>query len=191
MSDTRSQLEEVDALIAATPDDPALRQLREDLVQLIALEAQELSRQEAPPPSVMEASVAGAENHALKNRPSDEGDAAHESSEQKTSTNYTAQGTFMEHHIASKEAVAEAPDLGAFQPVVSLSKSAAKSQPAMKSCDAAYVEKSNANLKDDSANTVAAVTTTTQPPEKKKKKKKKKSDSDSEAEGGMPELEVN
>ena len=47
MSDTRSQLEEIDALIAAEPNDPALQQLREDLLQLIALEEQEQEGQTA------------------------------------------------------------------------------------------------------------------------------------------------
>lgn len=145
MSETQSQLAEVDSLIAAAPDDPALQQLREDLLQLIALEEQE-SAGEAQP------ILSG------------------ESSEK-----YVSQGTFMEH-VVSKEAVAEAPDLGAFQPVTSSSaKSAAKSpsQPPMKNGDEA---EGSANLKDNSTNADAAKPT--QPSEKKKKKKKKKSPAD-------------
>mmetsp|Transcript_28178 Transcript_28178/g.60026 ORF Transcript_28178/g.60026 Transcript_28178/m.60026 type:complete len:279 (+) Transcript_28178:240-1076(+) len=168
MSDTRSQLEEIDALIADAPDDPSLLQLREDLMQLIELEEQESAEQAQPS---VEATVVEAQpaSHDV-----DSVAVTSETSEQ-NSSNYTAQGTFMEH-IVSKEAVAEAPDLGSFQPVMysSTAKSAAKSQPAVKSDDANDAEQASANLKDDS--TSATTTTTTQPPEKKKKKKKKKSD---------------
>jgi len=207
MSDTRSQLEEVDALIAAAPDDPALQQLREDLLQLIALEEQESAGQEAPlpppPPPPPEAAVgAGAsveedpahpgvvsteENHdALQSEPGTA--SAYEQSEQTSSNNsYTAQGTFMEHTY-SKEAVAEAPDLGAFQPVASSNYGAkAKSEPPLKSDDA-----TGTNPKEDSStNNVADTTTTstTQPPtEKKKKKKKKKDDGNAAVIGAKFEL---
>mmetsp|Transcript_40501 Transcript_40501/g.66395 ORF Transcript_40501/g.66395 Transcript_40501/m.66395 type:complete len:283 (-) Transcript_40501:321-1169(-) len=169
MSDTQSQLAEVDALIADTPDDPGLQQLREDLLQLIALEEEESAGQAQPSTEAafVDAQSGETENHDEQSQPLDP-------SEQ-NSSNYTAQGTFMEH-IVSKEAVAEAPDLGAFQPVVSsnTAKSAAKSQPPMKSGDANA--EASANLKDDSTNADTTTTTTTQPPEKKKKKKKTKSD---------------
>lgn len=147
MSDTQSQLAEVDALIAATPNDPSLQQLRQDLLQLISLEEQE-SAGEVKNPESIEPLAGGSEK-------------------------YVSQGTFMAH-VVSKEAVAEAPDLGEFQPVTSSSaKSAAKSQPPMKSGDDG---EDSANLKDDSTN--ADPMKTTQPLEKKKKKKKKKADDD-------------
>ena len=96
MSDTRSQLEEIDALIAATPDDPSLHQLREDLLQLIALEEQEPA--------------------AINEQQQQQQHAVSTSAEQQSSAeDYLAQGTFMEHNIASSR---EAPDIGSFQPVV-------------------------------------------------------------------------
>jgi len=151
MSDTQSQLAEVDCLIAATPDDPALQQLREDLLQLIGLEEQESAGKVQP-----------LESSSSSPQPLSGG-----------SEKYVSQGTFMAH-VVSKEAVAEAPDLGAFQPVTSSSaKSAAKSQPPTKSSDDA---EDSANLKDNSTNTDS--TKQTQPSEKKKKKKKKKDTSD-------------
>merc|ERR1712238_445110 len=76
-----------------------------------------------------------------------------------SSEKYVSQGTFMAH-VVSKEAVAEAPDLGTFQPVTSLlTKSAAKCHPPVKK---------NEDI-------------STQPSEKKKKKKKKKASSDNAA----------
>jgi len=152
MADTQSQLAEVDSLIAATPDDPALQQLREDLLQLIALEEQESAGTAQPPePSVVEA------------QPLSEGE----------SEKYVSQGTFMAH-VVSKEAVAEAPDLGAFQPVTSsFAKSAAKSQPSTKDGDDAE-DSANGSPNTDPAKSA-------QPLEKKKKKKKKKSSPDDAA----------
>jgi hypothetical protein len=38
MADTRSQLDEINALLADAPDDPSLLALKDDLMQLIALE---------------------------------------------------------------------------------------------------------------------------------------------------------
>lgn len=130
MSDTQSQLAEVNALIAASPDDPALLQLRDDLLQLIRLE-QEDSVEKAQPTEPFSVH--------------DQGGGPEK---------YVSQSSFMEH-VVSKEAVAEAPDLGTFQPVTSLlTKSAAKCHPP--------VEKNE------------EISTQT---EKKKKKKKKKSES--------------
>jgi hypothetical protein len=40
MSDTQAQLDEINALLAATPDDPSLLALKDDLMQLIALESE-------------------------------------------------------------------------------------------------------------------------------------------------------
>jgi hypothetical protein len=40
MSDTQTQLDEINALLAATPNDPSLIALKEDLMQLIALEGE-------------------------------------------------------------------------------------------------------------------------------------------------------
>jgi len=122
--------------------DPTLQKLREDLLQLIALEEQESAGKLQP----AEAQPTGG-----------------------SSEKYVSQGTFMAH-VVSKETVAEAPDLGAFQPVTSSSaKSAEKSQQSMKHCE--DVEDS-ANLKDNS--TDAYPSKTAQP--KKKKKKNKCSD---------------
>lgn len=180
MSNTRSQLEEVDALIAAAPDDPAMKQLREDLLQLIALEEKE-SGGVAQPPEVTSTGdhplgVGDTGKQDVQMQHSDPGltTTSSEPSEKQTS-NYTAQGTFMEH-IVSKEAIAEAPDLGSFQPVVYSSTAkgvASKSQQAVKSDDNAEEGQASANMNHDSTNTNA---TATQPSEKKKKKKKKKSD---------------
>ncbi|KAL9178681.1 hypothetical protein ACHAXT_003812 [Thalassiosira profunda] len=174
MSDTRSQLAEVDALIAASPDDPSLQQLREDLLQLIALEEQESAGQAQPAHAEAVAdetkpSAAEVGNYAEQGQPADAAVGASESatySEQQPSE-YTAQGTFMEHAI-SRETIAEAPDLGSFQPVVysSSAKAAAKSAP--------EANGETANLKDDAANDPHAATAAQ--PEKKKKKKKKKSE---------------
>jgi len=181
MSDTRSQLEEVDALIAAAPDDPALKQLREDLLQLIALEEQESGAVAQPPEETSTRDhplgMGDAVKQNLQIQHSDPGltNATSEPSEKETS-NYTAQGTFMEH-VVSKETIDEAPDLGSFQPVVYSSTAkgvASKSQQAVKGDGNAKEEdQPSANINNDSTDTNA---TTTQQPEKKKKKKKKKSD---------------
>lgn len=182
MSDTRSQLEEIDALIAATPDDPALHQLREDLLQLIALEEQEQSTlpedaeaQKQPHSAgttvgngdVPSSWGAGKYYHAEGSQKASGYDDPH----MKPPSDYTAQGTFMEHRV-STEAVAEAPDIGAFQPVV-------KSQPQLKSSGDDQAEAGGggaANLKGDPTNGTsdAAVAATIQSAEKKKKKKRKK-----------------
>lgn len=177
MSDTRSQLEEVDALIAASPDDPSLQQLREDLLQLIALEEQEQSA--ATEQHVQPLSETGGADTQLG------GDVAQPdiapaaasataaASEQYGET-YTAQGTFMEHSVSTKESIAEAPDIGTFQLVSSSSTKSPAKQASLKSDDANGEAKGN--LKDDTLGSGNATTTEQQQPEKKKKKKKKKSD---------------
>ena len=171
MSDTRSQLEEVDELIAADPDDPALQQLREDLLQLIALEEQESAEQTQQPPN----KSLHEESHPLGVGEAGElvEDVQNGNSvtAEQTSSIYTAQGTFMEH-IVSKGAIAEAPGLGSFQPVLY-----SKSQPALKSGNDAYAD-AVSNLKNHANITNATTTTTTanQSAEKKQKKKKQKSD---------------
>lgn len=192
MSDTRSQLEEVDALIAAAPDDPSLVQLRDDLLQLIALEEEEESAvaESAPPSGYDEVDQGQAQEQQEGHLHADSGNAAAASaSEEQTSAAYTAQGTFMEHIVSKEAAVAEAPDLGSFHAVVRSSngKSAAKSQPALKTGETTSTDTSAANLKDDSTdnsntNNTTDITqqqspsTTSQPEKQKKKKKKKKSD---------------
>ena len=180
MSDTRSQLEEVDALIAAAPDDPSLQQLREDLLQLIALEEQEAGAGDAQPqqqseaPAVGDQSVGTGESEKPVEQIQHHADpepatTTSSSAENQSSNNYTAQGTFMEH-IVSKEAVAEAPDLGSFQPVVY---SSSKAAGALKSDESASNAATGTNDETSNTNSAAAAT---QQPEKKKKKKKKKSD---------------
>lgn len=168
MSDTRSQLAEVDDLIAADPEDPSLRALREDLLQLIALEDQETGEKSQQQPS--------SEFTTLQSQPPDGKEygevveeiqhGAESVTAELQSSNYTAQGAFMEH-ILSTGAIAEAPDLGSFQPVVY----ASKLQPALKSGDDALSDISH--LKDDSNSTTA---TANQSMENKQKKKKKKAD---------------
>lgn len=171
MSDTLSQLAEVNDLIAADPDDTTLRQLREDLLQLIALEEQELAEQrqtqllestDVEPPFL----GLGAARKSVEEI--QRGDSA---TVDQTSSIYTAQGKFMEHIFVSNEAIAEAPDLGSFQPVYS------RSQPALKSGDDdAYTDHACSNLKNDADNSTPATTTTNQSAEKKQTKKKQKSD---------------
>ena len=195
MSDTRSQLEEIDALIAAEPNDPALQQLREDLLQLIALEEQEQEGQTAEqhqqPAAEDAAAVEAVEVDYTQQSKQHAESAASATSEsmgqQQISSEYAAKGTFLEHNIAaSKEGVAEAPDLGSFQPVYS---NATKLQPSsMKGYDA---NNNNAdgsgNVKDDTTtNTATAAGTTQQPPEKKKKKKKKKDEAVLDAKFELP-----
>jgi len=167
MSDAQSQLAEVDALIAASPDDPSLLQLREDLLQLIALEELEKSSG---------AAVSAEQNSELQNDGQQQmGGEQHslaqhveESSELNSSTIYTAQSTFTEK-IATTNSLTEAPDLGSFQPVVPKSSSKSSATTAV----------SQANLKsggDDEDNVDSTAATATQATEKKKKKKKKKSE---------------
>ncbi|KAL3811022.1 hypothetical protein ACHAXA_010283 [Cyclostephanos tholiformis] len=174
MSDTLSQLAEVNGLIAADPDDPTLRQLREDLLQLIALEEQESAehRQEPPLESTdVEPPFLGMGKAGTPVEEIQHGDSA---TVDKTSSFYTAQGKFMEHIIVSNEAIAEAPDLGSFQPVYSKSHLALKSGD-----DDAYADHAGLNVKNDATNTnptKTATTTTNQSAEKKQTKKKHKSD---------------
>lgn len=167
MSDAKSQLAEVDALIAASPDEPSLLQLREDLLQLIALEEQEKSN------------IGAAEQHSEQQQPIGEPQtlAQHdeESSEQQRSSSefYTAQSTFTDNIGATSNSLAEAPDLGSFQPVV---KSTAIAPANLKSAeDDNDINKPAAAT--TSATSVAAAAA--QATEKKKKKKKKSEDTSS------------
>ena len=121
MSDARSQLAEVHILLAAAPDDPALHQLRDDLLQLIALEEQEIPM--AGGTAAAQSSSASIELEPTDTMPSSQSQLLSESvAAASASTNYTAQGTFLEHTIISNSnsdtMIAEAPDLGSFQPVV-------------------------------------------------------------------------
>jgi hypothetical protein len=171
MSDTLSQLAEVNDLIAADPDDPTLRQLREDLLQLISLEKQESVEQSREP--LQESTDAEPPYQSLgeAGKPVEEIQRGDSATVDQISSIYAAQGKFMEHIIVSNEAIAEAPDLGSFQPVYS------KSQLALKSGgDDAYADHAGSNLKNDADNTNSTVATTTQSAEKKQTKKKQKSD---------------
>ena len=194
MSDARSQLAEVDALIAADPNNNEFQQLCNDLLQLIALEEQE-SGGEGGEAVVEDTQPSGAhtDQYDGQSQPLQSAVAAATSeslSEQKDSSSYTAQGAFLEHVVVSKEAIAEAPDLGAFQPVTYSSKSkttaaaTTTSQPALKSGDDSA--DASANLTTDSANANNATTTTSSPPEKKKKKKKKSDNAVLEAKFELP-----
>lgn len=177
MSDARAQLAEVDALIAASPDDTSLLTLREDLMQLIALEEQEASS------SALDATVATKTNQFESRSQKltvgeDVCDSNNKGAIHVTPTaTYTAKGTFTSH-IASQEAIAEAPDLSPFQPVMSAA--------AMKMAAAAPVSSqknndSTASIDDSNRtnnNTEKSTNTTNiQSAEEKKKKKKKKSKS--------------
>lgn len=164
MADARSQLAEIDALIADSPDDPSLLALKEDLLQLIALEEQAADQDQ---PAPIDAAA-----------PAD--DSASASPSQPSSSDYTAKGAFTEHS-SSREAIAEAPELSAFQPVASRSAAASSSsQLAVQSGEAAAAA---AQPNDDTANT----TTNTPEQSEKKRKKKKKAESDiSEAKFELP-----
>mmetsp|Transcript_13684 Transcript_13684/g.20506 ORF Transcript_13684/g.20506 Transcript_13684/m.20506 type:complete len:250 (-) Transcript_13684:208-957(-) len=159
MSDAQSQLAEVDALIAASPDEPSLLQLRDDLLQLIALEEQEL--QHDPQPM--------GELHSLDHQHVDD------SSEQQSSENYTAQSTFTDS-VGTSNSLAEAPDLGSFQPVAKSSH---------KSASSAIVSQANLKSGDDNEHdeistavaSSAPAAAAAQSTEKRKKKKKKSEES--------------
>ena len=162
MSDARSQLAEVDALLAAAPDDPAMQQLRDDLLQLIALEEQE---------QLMVGGAAAQPSSAAPLEPDSEPSLS------TTNNSYTAQGAFLEHSITSNSAgIAEAPDLGSFQPVV---RNAAKSPPVLKSGDEDTTRVGN--TKDSSTATNTNATTAPLSTEKKTKKKKKAAADDVDA----------
>ena len=154
MSDAQSQLAEVDALIAASPDEPTLLQLREDLLQLIALEEQEKKSN-----SDSAAVAAPTEQYSEQQAQQQQQIGEPHSEEKSEQQFYTAQSTFTEN----SNSLAEAPDLGSFQfqPVV-------KSTPAIAAAQA-YLKSGDDN--DDSNKPAAAAAA--QPTEKKKKKKKK------------------
>ena len=161
MADTRAQLEEIDQLIALSPDDPSLKQLRADLLQLIALEGE----QESPAEEVDDNSGAGQKHptsgfvDVTSHHTQDEGDQSVKLDEEEPPSveSYSAKGTFTEHIVSKETAASEAPMVGAFQVVSSGSK---------RSSSSAMPAQSNGNLKDDGAGTQGA-----EQPKKKKKKK--------------------
>jgi len=158
MSDTRSQLEEIDALIAESPDDPALQQLRDDLLQLIALEEQEASTEQqgvVEQPSIEANAVDNVQSSSQQQHA--EVPPSQQQEEESSSVDYAVQGTFREQ----QQSIADAPNLGSFQPVHS-SKS-----------DGNETSSAVANLKDDTTTDTTATNTS---PEKRKKKKKKSKD---------------
>ncbi len=183
MSDARAQLAEVDALIAATPDDPSLLTLREDLLQLIALEEQ------AAVSSAPVATVTTIENHGESTSQEvavGEKDACDSTNNEDMvpttpTVLYNAKGTFTSH-IASREAIAEAPDLAPFQPVVSTSamKMAAagnvSTQQIGESATSANDFNETNNVTKNSTNTANTQCADEKKEKQKKKKKSKKSD---------------
>jgi survival-of-motor-neuron-related-splicing factor 30 len=179
--DTRSQLAEVDELIATDPNDESLRALREDLLQLIALEEQESSgghlQQQSPPSLSTEVLASNDELQqplGVDEYYGGDGDSTTTDEKQPSSSSYTAQSAFMQHNMSNERGIAEAPDLGSFRPVVYASKSSAQ-RPAMKSND----DDALADLADLSGDTTTADATVSQSivaAENKQKKKKKKSD---------------
>lgn len=171
--DTRSQLAEVDELITTDPNDESLRALKEDLLQLIALEEQESSvgqlQQQSPPSLSTEVFTSTDELRQPLGEDEYYGgdDSATTDEKQPSSSSYTAQSAFMQHNMSSEEGIAEAPDLGSFRPVVYVSKSSAQ-QPVMKSND----DDALADLADFNDGTIADAIFS----ENEQKKKKKKSD---------------
>ncbi len=177
MADTRAQLAEVDSLIAASPDEPSLLQLREDLLQLIALEELEKSSESgsAPAAAATAENISELQNNEQQQQQQHGGElpAQHveESSEQHnySTANYTAQSTFTDN--IGTDGLAEAPDLGSFQPVAKSThlKSTASTTQATSLKSGDDDADDNNNVEDTAA--VAAAATS-----EKKKKKKKKSD---------------
>jgi len=170
MSDTQSQLAEVDALIAASPDEPSLLQLREDLLQLIALEEQEKS-------SGAEEQFSELQHHdpqPMGELHSLDQPHVEESNEQQSSEHYTAQSTFTDN-VGATNSLAEAPDLGSFQPVAKSSHKYASSAIVSQ----ANLKSGEDNEHDEISTAVASSAAAAQPTETKKKKKKKKSEESS------------
>mmetsp|Transcript_468 Transcript_468/g.942 ORF Transcript_468/g.942 Transcript_468/m.942 type:complete len:295 (-) Transcript_468:701-1585(-) len=179
MSDARAQLAEVDALIAASPDDTSLLTLREDLLQLIALEEQEAVS------SALDARVGTKANQgeSMSRKLTVGADACDSTNNEGAvpatpTVTYTAKGTFTSH-IASREAIAEAPDLAPFQPVMSAA--------AMKIAAAAIFSSQqnnditpsvdDSNKTNNNAENSTNTTNVQNLEEKKEKKKQKKSKS--------------
>lgn len=159
LSDAQSQLAEIEALIAASPDDPSLQALKDDLLQLIALEEQASS----DPSSSAVLSPPATEQH-----PPPAGSFSVDATERNYSTNpadYTAKGKFTSHATSLVE---EAPDISAFRPVTASSKAVV-----------AVDEKSRDDADDINGKTTTA---TKNPSEKKRKKKKKDEDADTKFE---------
>jgi len=169
MSDAQSQLAEVDALIAASPDEPSLLQLREDLLQLIALEEQEKSSSGAEQFSELQHHDPEpmGELHSLDHQHVEE-----------SNEHYTAQSTFTDN-VGTTNSLAEAPDLGSFQPVAKSSHKYASSAIVSQ----ANLKTGEDNEHDEISTAVppppAAAAAAAQPTEKKKKKKKKSEESPS------------
>lgn len=175
MADTRAQLDEIDQLIALSPDDPSLKQLRADLLQLIALEGEQEQEIESPAGKVDDNSGAGQKHPAsgfvdVTSRAQDEdgsqsvrlddvpSNSTHEEPPPPVeSTGYSAKGTFTEHIVSTDTAASEAPMVGAFQVVSSSAK---------RSSSSAMPAQGSGNLKDDGAGIQGA-----EQPKKKKKKK--------------------
>jgi hypothetical protein len=171
MSDARSQLSEVDALLASAPDDPALQQLRDDLLQLIALEEHEIMVTGAAQPSSSTVSLDLVSDGMMPLQPLSESASS--------SHHYSAQGTFLEHNVSNSATVAEAPELGSFQPVV---KNTAKSPPVLKrSYDGDDDDDDAHTSKMQQSSTANVPNTTSTPSTEKKTKKKKKAEDDANA----------
>lgn len=167
MSDVQTQLAEIEELIALSPDDPSLRTLREDLLELIALEEEQQtesvevshdeqagSQSSEPPPSSGPAGI-GTDDKLAQELPE-----------------YSARGTFTEH-FASDETVAAAPDLAPFAPVVNTSSSSRQA------AVAAAGTKTTGDVDTTAAadvNSPAPVAEAETPKKTKKKKKSSKND---------------
>ncbi|KAL3788593.1 hypothetical protein HJC23_005252 [Cyclotella cryptica] len=159
MSDARSQLAEIEALIAASPDDPSLQALKDDLLQLIALE-----EQASEVPSALHSLPAAEQQQQHPPTGASSVDVAAVTDQQSTTilADYTAQGKFTSHETSLQSSLLEAPDISAFQPVTTSSKGVA-SRTATESGDV-----------DD----LNAIGTNNNQTETKKKKKKKKEESE-------------
>ncbi|KAL7488792.1 hypothetical protein ACHAW6_014401 [Cyclotella cf. meneghiniana] len=165
-SDARSQLAEIEALIAASPDDPSLQALKDDLLQLIALEEHASS----DPSSSAVLSPPATEQH-----PPPAESFSVDPTERNSSTNpadYTAKGKFTSHAASMRASlVEEAPDISAFRPVTASSKAVVASRTAE--------EKIRDDVDDINGKTTTA---TKNPSEKKRKKKKRDEDADTKFE---------
>lgn len=189
MADTRAQLEEIDQLIALSPDDQSLKQLRSDLLQLIALEGEQEKEIESPAGKQPDDTSGDGQKHPtsgfvdVTSRAQDEdggqsarldeapSNSTHEEPPPVESTSYSAKGTFTEHIVSKETAAYEAPMVGAFQVVSSSAK---------RSSSSAMPAQGDGNLKDDGTGMQGAE----QP--KKKKKKKDRTDAILKSEFELP-----
>ncbi|KAL3803663.1 hypothetical protein HJC23_003717 [Cyclotella cryptica] len=154
MSDARSQLAEIEALIAAN-----------DLLQLIALE-----EQASEVPSAVHSLPAAEQQQQHPPTGVSSVDVAAVTDQQSTTilADYTAQGKFTSHETSLQSSLLEAPDISAFQPVTTSSKAVAS-----RTATADKIQDKSGDVDD-----LNATATNNNQTETKKKKKKKKEESE-------------